>query len=471
MSNRIAPLMTLAAIALFSTATLSDEHDVADHTANDEPRLHTVAQEDLALSATITGRLEAAITHRLRLLPEAYTGPFPVDRIDVYSGLVNKGDVILRIDATRIDESIQTSARQLIDQTQRRSFTSEELPVLEERSVTQLKQHEIALARALTELDLWNSYRGPAMLKNAELSVRSMENFVSNQREELQQLEQMYEGTELDSETKEIVLERARRSLEIAEERLMLTRNDHHITTEFTHPHRTEDVHNDVQYREEALAHLRINTAIALARKQAEIESLEISIDETQRRLRRLNDDREQFELRAPASGLMTRIDLEPGDTVNARQVIATIHDPSSKVLRIDLAAADLRIVREGDTIDLRVPEYPEISLTGTVESISPLGRARGDETVFDAEIHVQSDDPLLRLGLRVTGRAERTMENVLVVPRTAVTERDGQHVVTVDVDGEHEERAVTVGAGNDDSVQVVSGLSAGDHVVLPTEE
>jgi hypothetical protein len=51
------------------------------------------------------------------------------------------------------------------------------------------------------------------MLKNAELSVRSMENFVSNQREELQQLEQMYEGTELDTETKEIVLERARRSL------------------------------------------------------------------------------------------------------------------------------------------------------------------------------------------------------------------------------------------------------------------
>jgi multidrug efflux pump subunit AcrA (membrane-fusion protein) len=343
--------------------------------------------------------------------------------------------------------------------------------LIEHGADLEARRGEIALQRAQSELDVWNSYRGPAMLKNAELSVRSMENFVSNQREELEQLEKMYEGTELDTETKEIVLERARRSYAIAQERLVLTRNDHHITTEFTHPQRTEDVHNDVGFREEALAHLQINNAIALARKRAEIESLETSIDETQLRLSRLRGDREQFVMRAPATGLMTTIDLQTGDAVNARHVIATIHDPSQKKLRVELTAADLRVLSEGDAIDLQVPEFPELALTGAIESSSPIGRARGDETVFDGEVHVVGENPLLRLGLRITGRAERTLEDVLAVPRKAITERDGRFFVTVDRDGEHEEREITIGPRNDKKAQVVRGLDEGDQIVLPEKE
>jgi multidrug efflux pump subunit AcrA (membrane-fusion protein) len=115
------------------------------------------------------------------------------------------------------------------------------------------------------------------------------------------------------------------------------------------------------------------------------------------------------------------------------------------------MTAADLRLVREGDTIELRVPEYPELSFAGTVESISPIGRARGDETVFDAEIHVAGDESAAsRLACASPAAPNAPLENVLTVPRKAFAERDGRHYVTVDRDGEHEEREITIGPGND---------------------
>jgi RND family efflux transporter MFP subunit len=54
-----------------------------------------------------------------------------------------------------------------------------------------------------------------------------------------------------------------------------------------------------------------------------------------------------------------------------------------------------------------------------------------------------------------------------LLVPRAAVTEADGQKTVYVVVDGRAELRPVTTGLTDTDHVEILSGVSAGDPVVV----
>ncbi len=58
-------------------------------------------------------------------------------------------------------------------------------------------------------------------------------------------------------------------------------------------------------------------------------------------------------------------------------------------------------------------------------------------------------------------------MENVISVPRTALTEEQGLHFVYLQIDEEgYKRQEVTLGADNGVSVQILSGLKAGDKLV-----
>ena len=58
-------------------------------------------------------------------------------------------------------------------------------------------------------------------------------------------------------------------------------------------------------------------------------------------------------------------------------------------------------------------------------------------------------------------------MENVISVPRTALTEEQGIYFVYLQLDEEgYLKQEVTIGADNGQSVQILTGVKAGDRVV-----
>lgn len=58
-------------------------------------------------------------------------------------------------------------------------------------------------------------------------------------------------------------------------------------------------------------------------------------------------------------------------------------------------------------------------------------------------------------------------MENVISLPRTALTEEQGSYFVYLQLDEEgYKKQEVTVGADNGKNVQILSGVKAGDRVV-----
>ena len=83
----------------------------------------------------------------------------------------------------------------------------------------------------------------------------------------------------------------------------------------------------------------------------------------------------------------------------------------------------------------------------------------------------MKSKDDRLRLGLACQVEASRTFQNVLAVPMTAV-HRDGDRTHVLVQRGENTvEQDVVLGLDNDENVIVLSGLKAGDVVVLTADE
>jgi HlyD family secretion protein len=88
----------------------------------------------------------------------------------------------------------------------------------------------------------------------------------------------------------------------------------------------------------------------------------------------------------------------------------------------------------------------------------------RANRQVFDVEVNIKGQSPILRIGLRSDVEIEiRAIENALVVPRTAIVrERDGTLVVHA---GEAKERRPVKVQAENELYAAVEGVKAGERV------
>ncbi len=98
----------------------------------------------------------------------------------------------------------------------------------------QRSEAEAALAKATAERDLaakalahFDAFEMPQKLAKADLDLKDSTDNMTEQQEEMQQLELMYSKDDLADKTKEIVLARGKRRLERAKQRLALAQKDH----------------------------------------------------------------------------------------------------------------------------------------------------------------------------------------------------------------------------------------------------
>ncbi len=132
-----------------------------------------------------------------------------------------------------------------------------------------LEEKREALAIAEGKRSMFDEMTAPQRRRDAELDLLSDEHDYLDAKEELEQLIVMYEGSELEDRTSEIVLERGRRQLALAEARLELRRRQNERL----------DRELELEGREKAHAVADARAALAAAERDAKAEALEHRID------------------------------------------------------------------------------------------------------------------------------------------------------------------------------------------------
>jgi len=181
----------------------------------------------------------------------------------------------------------------------------------------------------------------------------------------------------------------------------------------------------------------------------------------------------------APISGIVLSRDTDKGSAVISISsayggtVIMTIADISEKHFRGDVDEADIGKVHLGLPARIYVEAYPDEPFKSELTLISPLGREKED--IINFEIRAIVDDPENKLRVGMSADAELILEeheNVLIIPEGAIIYEDGKTFVNIQDDSVQEGlRKIEITKGISDGLrtEVLSGLTEGQVVVLPT--
>ena len=170
--------------------------------------------------------------------------------------------------------------------------------------------------------------------------------------------------------------------------------------------------------------------------------------------------------VRAPISGVAIEREAEPGEVLSPGTGITTIQRLDRLKASVGIPENDITVFRAGGSATLELDAWPDRTFEGRITFIAPS--AVGSTRTFVGEIAVENGDGSLKPGMiaRVS-LVRRTFEDVVVVPRDALQERD-QGTVAVVLDGEVARvREVSLGGVEDDRVLVEHGLSPGDWLIV----
>lgn len=187
--------------------------------------------------------------------------------------------------------------------------------------------------------------------------------------------------------------------------------------------------------------------------------------------------------IRAPFAGVVTSKNAQPGEMISpmsagggfTRTGICTLVDMTSLEIEVDVSENYINRVEPGLPVEATLDSYPTWRIPAKVIAIIPT--ADRQKATVKVRVGFEQLDPRILPDMSVKVAFQSAAEPVVeeqpgvVVPKTAIRQRDGQDVVWLYRDGRVERRAVKLGPARGDDVTVVAGLSTGDRVVVDAPE
>lgn len=182
------------------------------------------------------------------------------------------------------------------------------------------------------------------------------------------------------------------------------------------------------------------------------------------------------YVITSPIDGMVVGTPTPAGQTVaqgiSSPQVIMTIADMSKMQIKVLVDETDIGKIKAGQTVSFTVDSYSDKTFTGRVTGISRSATTSSNVVYYPVYVDVEA--PQGQLFPTMTARVSIHVgesRNAIVVPSSAVKEEKGQKYVQVLVNGKEQSTPVKTGLTDDDNVEILSGLSEGDQVVLPANK
>ena len=202
-------------------------------------------------------------------------------------------------------------------------------------------------------------------------------------------------------------------------------------------------------------------------------EKYEAEIDILLLTLESLERSQDNSTIVADIDGVVTELKTFEGDMPYPGSLVLEIQDPNNKVVSVDFIVEDALKINEGmkasiddSALDIHIDslkvdkKYPKAFTT-----VSVLGEKENRQTV---EINLPQTEDVLSYGIEVNTRVViEEAKEALLIPKGSVYQMDSRDYVKILENGKPAEREITIGLEMDNQVEVRSGLSVGDLVIL----
>jgi len=171
----------------------------------------------------------------------------------------------------------------------------------------------------------------------------------------------------------------------------------------------------------------------------------------------------------APFDGEVVAIETQVGDQVSSGDSSIIIVNRSMLYVDVQVDETQISRVELGDPATITFDALPDITATGTVTFINPVGQSSSGVVNYTVRVQLDESNPEILLGATATIVIDTgAAESLLTVPVAAVqTDSQGEYVMRVNSDGSTERVSVVSGTVTGTSVVVKGDLTAGDVVQL----
>jgi HlyD family secretion protein len=209
---------------------------------------------------------------------------------------------------------------------------------------------------------------------------------------------------------------------------------------------------------------------------RARQEKAQAAVAQAEARLLSLDVQLRYTTVRAPLAGIVLDVFVEEGNAVSpvtavtGGTLLMSIAGDASVHLEGLVDENEVARVATGQPARLRTEAFAERVFAGSVRKIAPLGQRVQNVTYFEVEVEIADPDAKLLLP-RMSADADivtEVVEDAVVVPETALRYRGAEVQVDVlDGDEPPEPRTVRLGIVDGARVQVLSGVSPGEKVLV----
>ena len=201
------------------------------------------------------------------------------------------------------------------------------------------------------------------------------------------------------------------------------------------------------------------------ALSQAQLEQIEATLLANEARVAASKARLSDTMIRAPFDGRMGLRRVSVGALVSPGAVITTLDDTSTMKVDFDVPEIFLSVLKPGLAVRAKSAAYPDESFDGSIESVD----SRVDPVTRSIKVRAKlpNREGRLRAGMFLTVLVTRDPLPGLVVPEQALVPERGEVYVFVVADGRALRRVVTIGRRSPGEVEILSGVVAGERVVI----
>jgi Cu(I)/Ag(I) efflux system membrane fusion protein len=165
-------------------------------------------------------------------------------------------------------------------------------------------------------------------------------------------------------------------------------------------------------------------------------------------------------------AGVVTDVSIKEGDYVSQGQSIYKLNRMSSVWIEAQLYSDEGRYVKEGETVKIKIYDYPDKNFTGKVSFISP--ELQTNSKISPIRIELPNPDFSFKPGMAAMVLIQSKTKSAIALPLDAVLQDSKGASIWVQNDkGSFENRMVRTGLRNSDQIEILQGLSEGEKVVI----
>ncbi len=455
----------------------------AESKSAEKPATHTVKADMLKIDLELDGVFVAQNMTLVELRPESWSTFKVVKAVD-HGVRVEKGDVLVEFETDKIDEAIadQEMAQELAELSLKQAELG--LKLLETTTPIDLQMVDRQKKMMAEDLERFLKIEIALTRKSAEYSLKSSEQTLEYELEELNQLEKMYKADDLTEETEEIILKRQRNSVERARFYLELAKNRYDEMVNVYMPRDKESMQVSAELYQLTLDRTKAVLPMDLAREKIGMEKLRIQQKRDLKQFAKLKEDRKLMTITAPVAGIVyygkcvrgkwggasgVAEKLQPGASASPGPLM-TVVNPRPLQVRATVAEKDLHWVKKGMRGTVEPTAIPDARISATLGEIDGvLNVDNAYSATFRVSLGEEMDAIMPGMNCKVK-LVPYLKKRTLVIPVKAMqTDEldDARHYVQlVGDDGRAVKQAVTIGRKKGEIVEILDGLAKGDKIL-----